>query len=58
MKHCIVGGLAAVLIAGGLIAAAPPALSTNLVVNAAPMPDAPPVTNATFPDTLDAIGEG
>jgi len=25
MKHCIVGGLAAVLIAGGLIAAAPPA---------------------------------
>jgi hypothetical protein len=25
MKHCIVGGLAAVLMAGGLIAAAPPA---------------------------------
>jgi hypothetical protein len=25
MKHCIVGGLAAVLTAGGLIAAAPPA---------------------------------
>jgi hypothetical protein len=29
-----------------------------LVVNAAPMPDAPPVTNAIFPDVLDAIGEG
>jgi hypothetical protein len=29
-----------------------------LVVNAAPMPDAPPVTNATLPDTLDAIAEG
>jgi hypothetical protein len=25
MKHCIVGGLGAVLVAGGLIAAAPPA---------------------------------
>jgi hypothetical protein len=29
-----------------------------LVVNAAPMPDAPPVTNAIFPDTFAAIGEG
>jgi hypothetical protein len=34
---------------------APP--STNLVASAAPMPDAPPVTNATFPDTLSAMGE-
>ena len=32
--------------------------STNLVVNAAPMPDAPPVTNPIFPDTLDAIAKG
>jgi hypothetical protein len=29
-----------------------------LAANAAPMPDAPPVTNAIFPDTLEAIGEG
>jgi hypothetical protein len=28
-----------------------------LVDNAAPMPDAPPVTNAILPDTLDAIAE-
>ena len=29
----------------------------QLVANAAPMPDAPPVTNAIFPDTLDAMGK-
>jgi hypothetical protein len=29
-----------------------------LVDNAAPMPDAPPVTNAIFPDTFDAMAEG
>jgi hypothetical protein len=27
------------------------------VASAAPMPDAPPVTNAIFPDTLDVIHE-
>jgi hypothetical protein len=32
--------------------------SGDSLLPAAPMPDAPPVTNAIFPDTLDAIGEG
>jgi hypothetical protein len=32
--------------------------STDVVVNAAPMPDAPPGTNAIVPDTLDAIAKG
>ena len=27
-------------------------------VSAAPIPDAPPVTKATFPDTLDGIAKG
>jgi len=33
-------------------------LSTSSVVSAAPMPDAPPVTKAIFPDGFDAMAEG